>query len=97
MGLGGHGGWSFEPVEWGPVIASSITGCLALVGIVWQSRKTRQVGTYEHVLNGDKLDSIELKIDHASRRIDKVHDRLTDHVETFHTDPIPAIRKWSDL
>lgn len=76
-------------MQWEPIIAASVTGVLALVGIVWQSRKTRRVNTFEHMQNSGKLDTIETKMDRIDYRVERVQDRLEDHLEAHRrfTDP----------
>ena len=63
------------------IIAAAITGLCALVGIIWQSRKTRRINTDEHNYNAVKLDKIELKLDQVDYHIDRVHGKLEDHLE----------------
>ena len=63
------------------IIAAAITGLCALVGIIWQSRKTRRINTDEHNYNATKLDKIELKLDQVDYHIDRVHGKLEDHLE----------------
>ena len=63
------------------IIAAAITGLCALVGIIWQSRKTRRINTDEHNYNAAKLDKIELKLDQVDYHIDRVHGKLEDHLE----------------
>lgn len=68
-------------MQWEPIIAASVTSVLALVGVVWQSRKTRRVNTNEHLVNSEKLDNIELKMDRIDYRVERVNDQLEDHLE----------------
>ena len=63
------------------IIAAAITGLCALVGIIWQSRKTRRINTDEHNYNAAKIDKIELKLDQVDYHIDRVHGKLEDHLE----------------
>ena len=63
------------------IIAAAITGLCALVGIIWQSRKTRRINTDEHNYNATKLDKIELKLDQVDYHIDRVHGKLEDHLD----------------
>lgn len=69
-------------MQWEVVIAAVVTSSFALVGVVWQSRKTRRVNTFEHMINSDKLDNIETKMDRIDYRVERVQDRLEDHLET---------------
>ena len=63
------------------IIAAGITSLCALIGIIWQSRKTRRINTDEHNHNASKLDKIELKLDQVDYHIDRVHGKLEDHLE----------------
>jgi len=67
-------------MQWEPIIAASVTGLLALIGVIWQSRKTRRINTDEHSENARKLDRIEQKVDHTAARVETVSDRLDDHI-----------------
>lgn len=67
-------------MQWEPIIAASVTGILALLGVVWQSRKTRRINTDEHNENAFKLDRIEAKVDRTAERVETVSDRLDDHI-----------------
>lgn len=69
-------------VEWGTVVAAIITGGSALLGIVWQSRKTRRINSEEHNFNTSKLDSIATKIDKVDFRTDRIEAKLEDHLES---------------
>jgi hypothetical protein len=69
------------------IIAAAITGLCALLGIIWQSRKTRRVNTEEHNYNATKLDKIELKLDQVDYHIDRVHGKLEDHLEEHTKQP----------
>lgn len=62
------------------IIAAGITSACALIGVIWQSRKTRRTNTEEHMMNTTKLDKIETKLDKVDYRIDRVHDKLEDHL-----------------
>ncbi|NBW37502.1 MAG: hypothetical protein EBR30_21300 [Cytophagia bacterium] len=68
-------------VEYEGIVAAAITGICALIGVIWQSRKTRRINTMEHDANSHKLDKIEVKIDRVDYRIDRVQDQLEDHLE----------------
>ena len=63
------------------IIAAGITGVCMLLGVIWQSRKTRRINTEEHNYNATKLDKIELKLDQVDYHIDRVHGKLEDHLE----------------
>lgn len=65
-------------MEMGQIISASITGGLALFGVIWQARKTRKLNTEEHGVNAVKLESIENKIDHVNYQIDRVKDNIED-------------------
>lgn len=67
-------------MQWEQIIAASVTGLLAFLGIVWQSRKTRRINTDEHSENAAKLDRIEKKVDSTASRVETVSDRLDDHI-----------------
>lgn len=67
-------------MQWEQIIAASITGLLALLGVVWQARKTRRINTFEHNENTLKLDRIEQKVDQTAVRVETVSDRLDDHI-----------------
>ena len=67
-------------MEWEPIIAASVTGLLAFLGVIWQSRKTRRINTDEHSENALKLDRIEKKVDDTAQRVETVSDRLDDHI-----------------
>lgn len=67
-------------MQWEPIIAASVTGALALIGVIWQSRKTRRINTDEHLDNALKLDRIEDKVDRTAARVETVSDRLDDHI-----------------
>lgn len=71
------------------VLASAVTGGLALAGVIWQSRKTRHVNSKEHGDSQAKLDRIESKVDRTSGKVDNVSDRLDDHIDKHH-----SRRKW---
>ena len=62
------------------IIAAGITGVFMLLGVIWQSRKTRRVNTEEHNYNSTKLDQIETKLDRVDYRVDRVHGKLEDHI-----------------
>ena len=79
-------------IEWTPILAAGTAGLLALLGTIWQSRKTRNLNTDEHAQNSAKLERIETKIDATSDRMDRVSDRLDDHIEE-HRYPTPR-RRW---
>jgi len=67
-------------MQWEQIIAASITGLLALLGVIWQARKTRRINTFEHNENTLKLDRIEQKVDQTAVRVETVSDRLDDHI-----------------
>ena len=67
-------------MQWEQIIAAAVTGLLAFVGVIWQSRKTRRINTDEHSETAVKLDRIEKKVDSTAERVETVSDRLDDHV-----------------
>ena len=67
-------------MQWEQIIAASVTGLLAFLGVIWQSRKTRRINTDEHSETASKLDRIEQKVDSTAERVETVSDRLDDHV-----------------
>ena len=67
-------------MQWEQIIAASVTGLLAFLGVIWQSRKTRRINTDEHSETAVKLDRIEKKVDSTAERVETVSDRLDDHV-----------------
>lgn len=64
-----------------PVFVAIITGGLSLLGVVWQSRKTRRVNTEEHNMTGTKIDRIELKIDQVDFKTNRIDAKLDDHLD----------------
>lgn len=77
-------------IEWTPILAAATAGLLALAGTVWQARKTRTLNTVEHGENAAKLERIETKIDINADHIERVSDRLNDHIEAH----APYRRRW---
>ena len=67
-------------MQWEQIIAACVTGLLAFLGVIWQSRKTRRINTDEHSETAVKLDRIEKKVDSTAERVETVSDRLDDHV-----------------
>ena len=67
-------------MQWEQIIAACVTGLLAFLGVIWQSRKTRRINTDEHSETALKLDRIEKKVDSTAERVETVSDRLDDHV-----------------
>lgn len=63
------------------ILVAIITGGLGLIGVVWQSRKTRRVNTEEHNMTGTKIDRIELKIDQVDFKTDRIDAKLDDHLD----------------
>ena len=66
------------------VLTALITGGLALVGVVWQSRKTRRLNTEEHGSTGAKLDRIETKVDRTDQKVDDLTARQDRHESVHH-------------
>lgn len=77
-------------MQWEPIIAAATTGVLALIGVIWQSRKTRRVNTEEHAYNSEKLDQIQTAIHQTADKVEDVAHRLDDHL-TVHR---MTRRKW---
>ena len=69
------------------IISSAIVGGLALIGVVYQSRKSRNINTREHEENAQKLSEISQNVTDIRDKVDHVNDRLTDHIANHH-------RKW---
>jgi hypothetical protein len=63
-------------MEWAPVAAAAVSGLFALIGVVWQSRKTRQLNTAEHNENAKKLDRQTKQLKKISQKLDR---HLSDH------------------
>lgn len=64
-----------------PIIAATVTGVLALAGVVWQARKGRRLNTDEHNQNAEKLDRIEELTRDTAGAVRAVSDRLDDHLK----------------
>lgn len=63
------------------VLVALITGILGLIGVIWQSRKTRRINSQEHGVTATKMDRIEAKVDRIDLRTDKVREQLEDHLD----------------
>jgi len=63
-----------------PVLVAIITGGLSLLGVVWQSRKTRRINSQEHGNTTHKMDRIETKIDKVDFKTDRIDAKLEDHL-----------------
>lgn len=63
-----------------PVLVAIITGGLSLVGVIWQSRKTRRINSMEHGHTTSKIDRIETKIDKVDFKTDRIDAKLEDHL-----------------
>jgi hypothetical protein len=74
-------------MELEPIISSGLVGGLALIGVIYQARKSRNVNTREHEENSSKLSEISRNVTEIRDKVDGVNDRLTDHIATHH-------RKW---
>jgi uncharacterized protein Yka (UPF0111/DUF47 family) len=70
-----------------PIISSGLVGGLALFGVIYQARKSRNVNTAEHEQNSQKLSEIAQNVTDIRDKVDGVNDRLTDHIANHH-------RKW---
>lgn len=66
------------------VVVAFITGSLSLVGVIWQSRKTRRINSFEHNSTLVKIDRIENKIDRVDFRTDRIDAKLEDHLADHH-------------
>lgn len=60
------------------ILSAGITGGLALIGVIWQARKTRWLNSEEHRINANKLESIETKVDHVHYMIERIEDQVDD-------------------
>lgn len=66
------------------IISSGIVGGLALAGVIYQARKSRNVNTREHEQNSEKLSEISQNVTDIRDKVDHVNDRLTDHIANHH-------------
>lgn len=66
------------------IISSGIVGGLALAGVIYQARKSRNVNTREHEENASKLSEISQNVTDIRDKVDHVNDRLTDHIANHH-------------
>lgn len=66
------------------IISSGIVGGLALVGVIYQSRKSRTQNTREHEENAQRLEDISKNVTDIRDKVDHVNDRLTDHIAHHH-------------
>jgi len=71
-------------VQFEEIISSSIVGGLALGGVIYQHRKSRNINTQEHEQNASRLDQISKNVTDIGTKVDQVNDRLTDHIATHH-------------
>ena len=71
----------FSQLQLEGIIAAGITSACALIGVIWQSRKTRRINTEEHNYNATKLDKIETKLDKVDYRVERVQGKLEDHLD----------------
>jgi predicted mannosyl-3-phosphoglycerate phosphatase (HAD superfamily) len=74
-------------MDFEPIISSGLVGGLALVGVIYQARKSRHVNTREHEENSTKLSEISTNVADIRDKVDTVNDRLTDHIANHH-------KKW---
>lgn len=74
-------------MDFEPIISSGLVGGLALVGVIYQARKSRNVNTREHEENSTKLSEISTNVADIRDKVDTVNDRLTDHIANHH-------KKW---
>lgn len=74
-------------MDFEPIISSGLVGGLALIGVIYQARKSRTVNTREHEENSTKLSEISHNVADIRDKVDTVNDRLTDHIANHH-------KKW---
>jgi predicted mannosyl-3-phosphoglycerate phosphatase (HAD superfamily) len=74
-------------MDFEPIISSGLVGGLALIGVIYQARKSRDVNTREHEENSTKLSEISQNVTDIRDKVDHVNDRLTDHIANHH-------KKW---
>jgi hypothetical protein len=74
-------------MDFSQIISSGLVGGLALIGVIYQARKSRNVNTAEHEQNAQKLSEIAQNVTDIRDKVDGVNDRLTDHIASHH-------RKW---
>lgn len=74
-------------MDFEPIISSGLVGGLALIGVIYQARKSRNVNTREHEQNSEKLSEISQNVTDIRDKVDHVNDRLTDHIANHH-------KKW---
>jgi uncharacterized protein Yka (UPF0111/DUF47 family) len=74
-------------MDFSQIISSGVVGGLALIGVIYQARKSRNVNTAEHEQNAQKLSEIAQNVTDIRDKVDGVNDRLTDHIANHH-------RKW---
>jgi uncharacterized protein Yka (UPF0111/DUF47 family) len=74
-------------MDFSQIISSGLVGGLALIGVIYQARKSRNVNTAEHEQNAQKLSEIAQNVTDIRDKVDGVNDRLTDHIANHH-------RKW---
>ena len=74
-------------MDFEPIISSGLVGGLALIGVIYQARKSRSVNTREHEENSTKLSEISTNVADIRDKVDTVNDRLTDHIANHH-------KKW---
>lgn len=74
-------------MDFSQIISSGVVGGLALIGVIYQARKSRNVNTAEHEQNAQKLSEIAQNVTDIRDKVDGVNDRLTDHIASHH-------RKW---
>lgn len=74
-------------MDFSQIISSGLVGGLALIGVIYQARKSRNVNTAEHEQNAQKLSEIAQNVTDIRDKVDGVSDRLTDHIASHH-------RKW---
>ena len=73
-----------------PMIVAAIPATGALVGIIWQSRKTRKINTMEHDFNAAKLDRIEGTVEKVADKVDRLAEQQMRHEQVKHRNG----RRW---
>jgi hypothetical protein len=67
-----------------PLLVAAIPATGALLGIIWQSRKTRKLNTQEHAYNVSKLDRIEETVEKVSGKVDRLAEQQMRHESVKH-------------
>ncbi len=67
-----------------PMIVAAVPATIALLGVVWQSRKTRKLNTSEHAYNVSKLDRIEGTVEKVVDKVDRLAENQQRHEQVKH-------------